>query len=294
MPASVCGVVGYKPPHGRVPMDGIYALDDWCHYGPLARTVEDCALMEDVIAGHHPRDHSSLRDTVILGVPRGDVAGLRIGLSHDLGDWPVTAEVRAAMDDVAEALRGAGAHVEVVDLVVERDLVRRAGNAHHRALFAADVASEFEGREELANPYTLHWLDLVTRTDETFAEGRALEVEITGRVDAVLEQVDVLLCPALAVPAFAAGEDYLEEPFRIDGAVHEPFHDVCLVEVFNVANRCPVLTVPAGRSADGVPIGVQIVGRTYDEVTVFEVGAALQRVRPWPLVAPVPSAVTEV
>lgn len=285
MPASCCGVVGYKPPHGRVPVGGIYGLDDWCHVGPMARTVADCALLEDVIAGHHDSEHTSLRDTVRIGVPAGEVAGLRVAVSYDLGDWPVTDEVRAAIRESANALRGAGCVVEEVDLVVERELVRRASNAHHRELMGADTAADIAGREDLVNPYTTGWLELLSRTDDTFLEGRRIEVEITARVDAVLADHDVLLCPANAIPALEAGVDHTVEPFVLDGTTYEPFHDLFLVEVFNIANRCPVLTVPAGRSSDGVPIGVQIVGRTYDDRTVFEVGAALERVRPWPLVA---------
>jgi Asp-tRNA(Asn)/Glu-tRNA(Gln) amidotransferase A subunit family amidase len=287
-PASCCGVVGYKPPHGRVPMTGIYGLDDWCHVGPLARTVADCALMQDVISGRHPEDHSSLREQVVLGVPGGDVRGLRLALSYDLGDWPVTAEVRAAIRESAEALRAVGAVVEEVELVVERELVRRASNAHHRSLFAADVAADIARREDLVNPYTTYWLELVSRTDDTFADGRAIEIEITSRIGAVLEDYDALLCPASSVPALAAGVDYSQVPCVVEGVPVEPFHDLHLVEVFNISNRCPVLTVPAGRSGDGVPIGMQIVGRTYDDRTVFEVGAALERERPWPLVAEVP------
>ena len=287
MPAACCGVVGYKPPHGRVPLSGIYGLDDWCHVGPLARTVADAALMNDIVAGPHPSDHNALPAMPAIGVPVGDVTGLRVAVSYDLGDWPVTDDVRRALRETAEALASAGAVVEEVDLVVERELVRRASNAHHRSLMAADVAADIAGREDLVNDYTTYWLELVERTDDTFVEGRRIETVITGRIEAVLAEHDVLLCPANAVPALEAGVDYSTTPFVLDGERYEPFHDLFLVEVFNIANRCPVLTVPAGRSVDGVPIGVQVVGRPYDERTTFEVGAAIERVRPWPLVAPV-------
>jgi len=270
-----------------VPLSGIYGLDDWCHVGPLARTVADAALMNDIVAGPHPSDHNALPAMPAIGVPVGDVTGLRVAVSYDLGDWPVTDDVRRALRETAEALASAGAVVAEVDLVVERELVRRASNAHHRSLMAADVAADIAGREDLVNDYTTYWLELVERTDDTFVEGRRIETVITGRIEAVLAEHDVLLCPANAVPALEAGVDYSTTPFVLDGERYEPFHDLFLVEVFNIANRCPVLTVPAGRSVDGVPIGVQVVGRPYDERTTFEVGAAIERVRPWPLVAPV-------
>lgn len=285
MPASVCGVVGYKPPHGRVPIPGVYGLDDWCHQGPLARSVEDCALMADLISGPHVLDHMSLRERVVLGRPRGDVRGMRVALSLDLGDWPLVPEVREAVSSAARALEDAGAIVEPVDVTVERELLRLASNAHYRAVFAAEVAADVRGHEDDVNAYTLNWLHLVQQSSETFLEGRRIEVEICRRIDSILSTYDILLTAAVAVPAFRAGVDYTTEPYEIDGVAYETFHDLCLTEVFNVTNRCPVLTVPAGRSSDGVPIGVQIVGRTYLDSGVFEVGAALQSALPWPVIA---------
>jgi Asp-tRNA(Asn)/Glu-tRNA(Gln) amidotransferase A subunit family amidase len=108
------------------------------------------------------------------------------------------------------------------------------------------------------------------------------------RVDRVLLDHDVLLCPVMAIPALAAGVDYTQQPLVVDGVERDSFHDIHLTEVFNAVNRLPVLVVPAGRSASGVPIGVQIVARGYEEATAFAVGLALEQARPWPLVAPAP------
>ncbi len=71
----------------------------------------------------------------------------------------------------------------------------------------------------------------------------------------------------------------------VDGNPYDSFHDICLTEVFNPAGRCPVLTIPAGRDEHNVPIGAQIVGRTYDDATVFTIATAVEAARPWPLVA---------
>lgn len=286
MPASVCGVVGYKPPHGRIPIAGVYSLDDWSHLGPLARTVEDAALMARVMSGAHPLDHTSLRDGSAPEPPRGEIEGLRVAWCADLGDWPVSEEVRSAISGAADLLQANGAEVDPVELVVEREMLRRASNAHNRALFAADVAADIAGRESDVNPYTLYWLDLIQQTPESFFEGRTLEVEISRRVDAVLSTYDVLVTAAVCVPAFVAGVDYSFEPYRIEGVAYETFHDLCPTEVFNVTNRCPVLSVPVGRSSDGVPIGAQLVGRTYVEQPIFEVGLCLQQHLGWPAIAP--------
>jgi aspartyl-tRNA(Asn)/glutamyl-tRNA(Gln) amidotransferase subunit A len=288
-PASCCGVVGYKAPYGRVPISGIYGRDGWSHLGPLARSVADCALLADVFAGPDRRDHMSLRPRVSVGRPDPDVAGMRIALSLDLGDWPVVESVRQAVSEAAEALRGAGARVEEVDLTVERALLRRASDAHYGALFGADLARVVKGNEDRVNAYTLNWLSSLETRPGALLEGREAEVEIAMRIDALLDKYDALLCPNFAIPAFAAGVDYTVEPLVVDGRELDSFHDLGLTEVFNVSARCPVLSVPAGRDPEGVPIGVQIVGRALEDASVFRIGAALERARGWPLVAdPIP------
>lgn len=288
VPASCCGVVGYMPPSGRIPVPGAWGRDDWSHVGPMARSVADCALVTDLVSGHHPRDHFSLRQPSAIGIPQPAVAGKRLAVSLDLGDWPVTQEVRDAVSEAASALEDAGAIVEHVDLTIERELVRRASNWHNAGLFAASLRREIAGREDEVNPYVLAWLDELAQdaTPTSFFEGRELEGVVSERVDRVLVNCDALLCPAMCMPAFEAGVDYTSEPFVLDGVERDSFHDLHLTEAFNITGRCPVLTVPVGHGESGVPIGMQIVGPTYLDASVMAVGAAVHQVRPWPLVAP--------
>jgi aspartyl-tRNA(Asn)/glutamyl-tRNA(Gln) amidotransferase subunit A len=284
VPASCCGVVGYKPAYGRVPQLPPFGLDAWCHLGPLARTVADAALIADAITGVDPRDIATLRTGIRLGTPNGDVRGLRIALSLDLGDWPVTAAVRRAVLDTASALQSAGAIVEEVPLTVERALLRTASDAHYAAVFAAYVRDAIAGREGEATEYTRAWVQSLADPPTPLA-GLTAEGTITSRVSAVLADHDALICPAMAIPALEAGIDYSERPVIVDGSPYDSFHDICLTEVFNPAGRCPVLTIPAGRDEHGVPIGAQIVGRTYDDATVFTIATAVEAAHPWPLVA---------
>ena len=104
---------------------------------------------------------------------------------------------------------------------------------------------------------TTSWLASMEDPPDSL-DGLAAEVEVMRRFGAV-ERFDALLCPVLAIPAFAAGAHDTVEPFVLDGVELDTFHDVCPAEIFNITSRCPVLTVPAGRSADDVPIGVEIV-----------------------------------
>lgn len=286
VPASSCGVVGYKPAWGRIPQPAPYGLDHWCHVGPLARSVADAALLFDALVGPHPRDHAALRPALRLGVPDPDVRGLRLAVSADLGDWPVTAPVRAALAGVVDALRDAGATVDEVPLTVERALLRRASDAHYAAVFAAAIRETIAGREDETCAYTRAWVASLEDAPPTLA-GLEAEGEIHARLAAVHGRYDALLCPAMAIPAFRAGVDHTVEPLVVDGVAYDAMREICLTEVFNAASRCPVVTVPAGRDADGVPIGVQVVGRTFDDATAIRVAAGIEAARPWPTVADV-------
>lgn len=289
VPASCCGVVGYLPPAGRIPVPGVWGRDDWSRVGPLTRTVADAALMVDVTSGRHVRDHFSIPEPTNLGDVRPDVLGLRVALSLDLGDWPVTEEVGAAVADAAHALEEQGAIVTPVDLAITRDEVRRASNGHNGGLFAASSQAMVSGHEQDVNPYTLAWLAEVAadRSDNSFFEAREIEAEICERVDRVLVDHDVILCPTMSIPALEAGVDYTMQPLVVDGVERDSFHDIHLSEAFNITSRCPVLNVPVGRGSNGVPIGAQVVARGIEDATVFAVGAALEQARPWPLAAAV-------
>ena len=130
IPASMCGVVGFKPPYGRVPEVPPYNLDHWCHEGPLARTVADCALLENVMAGPHPSDGASLRPKRRIPGSLGGIDGWRIALSVDLGGYEVDEVVAANTLAAADALRECGALMEEVELGWNPLEIGRAARAH--------------------------------------------------------------------------------------------------------------------------------------------------------------------
>jgi aspartyl-tRNA(Asn)/glutamyl-tRNA(Gln) amidotransferase subunit A len=283
IPASMCGVVGFKPPHGRVPDLAPYTLDPYCANGPLARTVADCALLEDVMAGPHPFDPASQRPRHRLPDELGAVAGLRIALCAVPGDYAVEPEVAANARTAAAALVDAGAQVEEVDLGWSRGDVVRAAMVHYGTLWTPYLAgllgSGDDDPDERAMPYTL---DLLARCAAAVREtgvygGVLLEARVLEALSRVHERFDALLCPTLGLPALDAGEDYVGGGPTVDGQRLAHYFEMLLTIPFNVAGRCPVLAVPSGWAADGVPTGVQLVGRTYDDDTVFHAGAALER-----------------
>ena len=279
IPASLCGVVGFKPPYGRVPALPPYNLDTYCHDGPLGRTVADVALFQNLIQGRHRLDHVSLPPAPI---PErlGDVRGLRIALAVTLGDFPVEPEVEANTRGFAEALRGAGAVVEEVTVPLSRAEVTSAALVHYGSLMSPSMLADgIDALDERLMPYTREFLQLSTIEYEKVGlfAGQMLETAVHLALAAVLDDHDALICPTLGTTGFVAGDDYVDHGLTVAGEEVALYIFAALTPVFNIASRHPVLNVPSGRAANGVPTGVQVVARTYDDVTAFQVGAAAER-----------------
>jgi Asp-tRNA(Asn)/Glu-tRNA(Gln) amidotransferase A subunit family amidase len=249
----------------------------------MARTVADCALYQNAISGAHPRDHVSVRHRVDLPEQLPPIDGMRVAVSVDLGDWPVDDEIAVNTRQAAATLRAAGAVVEEVDLSVPRALVMRAVSIHFNLIFAALVDKEIAAHGDLMCDYALDF----ARRSKTEAAGATLLdeydllAEIYEPVGALLEQYDVLICPTIGTRGLVAGDSYVGHGLSVGGVELEHYFDSIMTAPFNAMSRCPVLAVPSGFADNGVPTGVQIVGRTYDDETVFRVGAALERVQPW-------------
>ncbi|HET6506449.1 MAG TPA: amidase [Baekduia sp.] len=295
-PASFNGVVGFKPPYGRVPQEAPFNLDTYCHVGPLARTVADTALYENAIAGPAPDDIASLRPKYVLPSDFEPVEGLRVAVSTDLGSWPVDPEIRANTLAVAEALRGAGALVEEVDLVVDREKVRRATAIHFHLGFGEWIGAEAAAHADTVTAYAAEFARRIAgyAAGGTLLEKHTLEAELYAPVGALLDRYDALICPTMATRGLVAGDDYIDTVLTVDGVDLEFYFDAGLTPVFNIMSRCPVLNVPSGFADNGVPTGVQIAARTYDDLTTFRVGAAIEAARPWPLIAPARASTGEV
>jgi len=276
IPASFCGVVGFKPPFGRVPGLAPYNLDQYCHDGPLARTLGDCALVENVIAGHHWRDVASLREPIHIPLDPDEIAGLRVGLSTTLGDWPVAADVVANTRAVSEALEHAGAQVDEVVLPWQLQRFWQAARAHFASIFGPGIAQIEAEVGDLLNDYTRAFVETMN-PELSFYDGLVEETALWEPLGKLFEDIDVLLCPTIATTGLMAGNPYIDDKVVIEGQ-EVPHHIMAMMPVpFTLFSRCPVLSVPSGLAGNGVPTGVQIVGRTYDDVTVFRVGAAVER-----------------
>jgi Asp-tRNA(Asn)/Glu-tRNA(Gln) amidotransferase A subunit family amidase len=282
IPAASCGVVGFKPPYGRVPEFAPFNLDHYCHEGPMARTVRDCALLENVMAGPDPSDAASLRPKLRVPLETGGIDGWRIALSVDLGGYPVDRDVENNLLGAAEAFREAGATVEQVHLQWHQREIVEAARIHYGLIFGPYVRREVEEHPDLVTTYAAKYAeDVAPVQGDDYLRGLEIEGRVYEALGNILTRYRVLICPTLSIPAFEAGDDYVLHGPEVNGEQQDSVEDVLMTIPFNICSRCPVMSVPSGFDRHGVPTGLQIVGRTYDDISVFRAASAFEKLRPW-------------
>ncbi len=277
IPASCCGVVGYKPPRGRNPGD---SLDPFSHFGPLARTVHDVIAMQNVMAGPSPTDPNSLPDRFeISSAQEPGLAGWRVAYSMDLGHKTIDPEVVAATRNTLDLLRGLGCTIEEVELGWT-DRIREAFELHHAAADASASWMLLPTQRDVLTDYAVHAIERgMTVTGRAVFDTQEVRAEMFRALGPILGRVDLFVCPTTAVPALAAEHSPLTETIEIAG-VRVPGHrGWVLTYPFNMLPTLPVLSIPSGRSRSNVPTGVQLVGRPYDDAAVFRAGVAIEAAR---------------
>jgi aspartyl-tRNA(Asn)/glutamyl-tRNA(Gln) amidotransferase subunit A len=278
-PAAYCGTVGLKPTYGRVSRRGVfplsYTLD---HCGPLSRTVADSAVTLQAIAGFD-RDDPASAD---LPVPdysaalESGVSGLRIGIPRAFFENApaTTPEVRVEIDRVADLLRAAGATVEDVTLP-DYALFAACGRVIMMAeAFAIHEADLRERPMDFGRITMQRFLLGATVTAADLTQAFRLRRELADAATDALLRYDVLLTASALAPAprFDAPSDVM--------SVNAPMQTI----PWNVTGH-PALSVPTGLSGTGLPIGVQLVGRAFDEATLLRVGRAVEHLSGWESVA---------
>jgi amidase len=284
IPASACGVVGYKPPHGRNPDGPPWNLDRINHCGPLARSVEDIGLVQNVVSGPHPADHDSLREIVRLPTTPDGIRCFRIAFSIDLGYRQVDPDVRRNTHQALDVFRGLGCAVEEVHLDWGEDIDVAFGQWFNHLHTGRALLHHAATQRELLSP-ELHRLAAAIR-DQQDPEGIAEFLDVVNRMVAgfapIFETHDVFVCPTMTVPAVPADHQMFAEDFAIDGKRVDAEFGYSTTHQFNMMSHCPVLSVPSGFAASGVPTGFQIVGRSFDDLSVYRAGVAFERARgPW-------------
>jgi len=277
IPASTCGVVGYKPPYGRNPDDPPFNLDFYCHTGPLARTVEDAILLQNVMTGPSPLDIASLRPKLTLPTKFKPIKGWKVGYSMNLGGFEVDPEVVKNTKKALDVFRSLGAEVEEVDLGWGPEVLE-AGMAYLNHLFGAFLSKLLP---EHADEMTTYARKFAEDGAGSKATDFVNSLEVAGRMymtlGPLLEKYNVLICPTTALPAVPADHDQSKDEVRINGKLVNPSLGWVMTTPFNTMSRCPVLSLPSGHARNGVPTGIQIVGRTYCDEDVFRAGMAYEK-----------------
>jgi Asp-tRNA(Asn)/Glu-tRNA(Gln) amidotransferase A subunit family amidase len=279
-PAAACGVVGFKPPFGRNPDLAPFGLDMYNHVGPLARTVADCALLQNLMSGVHPLDQASLRDEVMIPFEHDGVTGLRIAYTFDVGNRVVAPEVEHHTRAALAALEAQGAVIEEVDLGWGPETVA-AARSYLDHLFGHALWREYQAHPELVCDYTKFFAERSRRsTAEDFFGAYETAGRMYSTLGPLLDRYYALVCPT-----FVTHEMLAEQPpwsvMTVRGVEIDSDYECSLMPQFNMLSRLPVLAVPAGIAANGLPVGIQIVARSYDDVRPFRVADAIERVAPW-------------
>jgi len=279
IPAGFCGLVGVKPSFGRVPQTpGFPGWDHIGTIGPLARTVRDAAAVLDVIAGGDDRDRTSLprEPGSYLQACDQDVRGLHVAWTPDLGYAAVDERVLEICGNAAAEFEGLGCHVEVVN----------PGWESPEEAFATIVAAQFYAAWADALPAREADMDaslvrLIRRggavTAREYLTAMAKVSAYWQEVHIFLARFDLLLTPTAAVPPFALGAGV---PREIAGQEVSRLGWMPFTYPFNLTGQ-PAASVPAGWTEDGVPVGLQIVGRRHADRTVLAAAAAFEAACPW-------------
>ncbi len=288
IPAAHCGLFGMKASMGRVPLypgtkderyPGVSSWESLEHIGPLSRTVADGALMLSVIgSGPDARDRHSLPkpDFDWMASCHGGVKGLRVAYSADWGYAAVDPEVRKVVGDAVK--------------VFERDLGCIVEEAHpgfedpYLAFWGVvALESDLRGLRAMVAKHghhmTPHIVDFIMRpwTAEELTDAVMVRKAVNNKMWRFMSRYDLLLTPTLAVPPFQL---HVQGPEKIDGNIVPPFKWLAFTFPFNLTGQ-PAATVPAGFSKDGLPVGLQIVGRHLDDPTVMRAATAFEMAQPW-------------
>src|SRR5215470_445265 len=276
IPCCLTGLAGIKGHFGRIPVWPNAATPTLSHVGPMARNIADTALLFMAVAGYDARDPFAVAGPCpdLLAACEGEARGLKIAYSPTLGYAKPDAEVVRIVEAAARRFVDIGCAVELVETVLEQDPVD-IWAAEFYAAIATRLRSTFESRRELLDPAVADLLEAAMRLDLREYYGKVFErYALRDRVRLFFERYDLLLSPVLPVTSLDAGKNCPDALSHRD-----PVSWVYYTYPFNLTGQ-PAATVCAGIAADGMPIGLQIVGRALGEYDVVRAAAAYERTHP--------------
>jgi amidase/aspartyl-tRNA(Asn)/glutamyl-tRNA(Gln) amidotransferase subunit A len=296
IPAAWCGVYGYKASFGRIPVvagpNAFGGTDPFIFEGPITRTVEDAALAMSALAGYDPRDPYALDETLdFTAALNRSIAGMRIAYSPNLDVFPVEPEVGDVVARALSAFEEAGATVENVKIGLRHTqrelsdlwarLITPLNIAGLDGLAAAGIDLMGEHRSDLPPEY-LFWMDAgQNRTIRDVARDQGLRTQVYSAFQEIFGRYDLLITPTVAcLPVKNASDGNTLGPHEVAGEAVDPLLGWALTYPINFIGH-PAASIPAGFSSEGLPIGMQIVGRRYADLDVLAASATFERLRPW-------------
>lgn len=277
IPAAFCGVYGLKPSYGRVPMWPVSNDDYASHMGPITGTVADAALMLSVMAGPDDSDRTCLDATPsdYVGQLHRGVNKLRVAWSPDLGGLPVDRDVAAVVEASVRMFEGMGCIVEEVKpgFADTHALIRALWSMH----LAGNRAQHLPAWRDRMDPGLVACIeDGLRHSAVEYVQARLEKLAFWDTVRPLFERYDLLLTPTTSVAAFPVGrlnpEDYPQHRW-------DWFPWASFTYPFNFTGQ-PAASVPAGFTPAGLPVGLQIVGRRFADLTVLQASAAFEAARP--------------
>jgi aspartyl-tRNA(Asn)/glutamyl-tRNA(Gln) amidotransferase subunit A len=280
IPSALCGLVGLKPTYGRLSRYGITVLS-WSldHAGPMTRTVEDCALVMNAVAGYDPRDPSSANRSIpdFTQSLVENIKGLRLGIPKEVFEDPVDSEVENAVRNAIELLAGLGATIHEItwplyhaSKAVSGTIQMAEATAYHSQLLKRQ-SSHLDPKVRLRLEAGL----FVSAVDYVQAQ-RARRLFYQQSCD-LFKKVDILAGPTVPVTACPIGTEDVRIGNTLLGVIPALTQ---FTRPFNL-NGFPAITVPCGFSRSGLPIGFQLAGKPFDEATVLRAAFAYERATDW-------------
>ena len=280
IPASACGVFGFKPPYGRNPEVPYMNLDYYSHSGPMARSTEDIILMQNHTSGIHNQDIASLQKNMPFDYDI-NLNGLKIAWSDDFCGFEIENDVLKNLHNTLDILADLGAHLEKIDLNLPNEILE-ATEVYLNAIWGSALRNEVKGNEKYLTSYAKKYLDhSKERNLSDYINCNKVAWDTYSKFGPMIEKNDVFICPTNAVTGIPANHGYPNLKYEFNGKLKETKEDgdetMWLTTPFNMMSRLPVMSVPSGFASNNIPTGVQIVGKPYDDNSVFKVSLAYER-----------------